>query len=185
MATEGNDEIDIDAEPDSGIKDSRYAVGEEREELLLRKPVDEYEKCTDLGESSQGKITNTYKGYIDFMPAELKDDNFDILLLYHEEDKLKAKKFQEHIERDCKVMVGGSRRNPVVKLEDDCVLPAAHHQRCSTPPVVLPNAICLLSLTTSSYTNTAISMVNAESRFITEYDTSPLDAIPRGMFLGP
>ncbi|GFR61319.1 hypothetical protein ElyMa_003554100 [Elysia marginata] len=32
---------------------------------------------------------------------------------------------------------------------------------------------------------TAISMVNAESRFVTEYDTSPLDAIPCGMFLGP
>ncbi|GFS09368.1 carbohydrate sulfotransferase 1-like [Elysia marginata] len=63
---------------------------------------------------------------------------------------------------------------------------AAHHQRCSTPPVVFPNAICLISLTASSpYTYMAISMVNAESRFVTEYDTSPLDAIPRGMFLGP
>ncbi|GFR72793.1 ester hydrolase C11orf54-like protein [Elysia marginata] len=61
-----------------------------------------------------------------------------------------------------------------------------HHQRCSTPPVVFTNAICLVSLTSSSpYTYTAISMVNAELRFVNEYDTSPLDAIPRGMFLGP
>ncbi|GFR81897.1 hypothetical protein ElyMa_004082400 [Elysia marginata] len=63
---------------------------------------------------------------------------------------------------------------------------AAHHQRCSTPPVVFPNAICLVSFTASSpYTNTTISMVNAESRLVTEYDTSPLDAIPRDMFLAP
>ncbi|GFS23331.1 hypothetical protein ElyMa_001637100 [Elysia marginata] len=52
-------------------------------------------------------------------------------------------------------------------------------------PVVFPNAICLVSFTASSpYTYTAISMVNAESKFVTEYDTSPLYAIPRGMFLG-
>ncbi|GFR62593.1 hypothetical protein ElyMa_001875800 [Elysia marginata] len=62
---------------------------------------------------------------------------------------------------------------------------APHHQRCSTPPVVFPNAICMVSFTSSSpYTYTAISMVNAESRFVTDYDTSPSDAIPRGIFLG-
>ncbi|GFS00386.1 hypothetical protein ElyMa_004553600 [Elysia marginata] len=62
----------------------------------------------------------------------------------------------------------------------------AHHQRCSTPLVVFPNAICLVSFTASSpYMYMAISMVNAELRFVTEYNTSPLDAIPRGMFLGP
>ncbi|GFR65661.1 hypothetical protein ElyMa_003665200 [Elysia marginata] len=60
-----------------------------------------------------------------------------------------------------------------------------HHQRCSNPPVVFPNAICLVSFTASPYTFTAISMVIAESRFVIEYDTSPLDAISRGMFLGP
>ncbi|GFR59646.1 hypothetical protein ElyMa_001800400 [Elysia marginata] len=59
---------------------------------------------------------------------------------------------------------------------------AVHHQIRSTPPVVLSNAICLVSFTASSpYTYMAISMVNAESRF----DTSPLDATPRGMFLDP
>ncbi|GFR90582.1 hypothetical protein ElyMa_002571300 [Elysia marginata] len=63
---------------------------------------------------------------------------------------------------------------------------SAHHQRCSTPPLVFLNVICLVSFTASSpYTYTAISMVNAESRFVTEYDTSPLDAISSGMFLGP
>ncbi|GFR60597.1 hypothetical protein ElyMa_003536200 [Elysia marginata] len=63
---------------------------------------------------------------------------------------------------------------------------AGHHQRCFTPTVVFPNAICLVSFTAfSPYTYTAISMINAESRFVTEYDTSPLDAIPRGIFLGP
>ncbi|GFR83852.1 endonuclease-reverse transcriptase [Elysia marginata] len=68
----------------------------------------------------------------------------------------------------------------------ELVSTAAPHQRCSTPPAVFPNAICLVSFTAfSPYTYTANSMVNAESRFVTEYDTSPLDAIPRGMFLGP
>ncbi|GFR70979.1 protein FAM92A1 [Elysia marginata] len=63
---------------------------------------------------------------------------------------------------------------------------AAHHQGCSTLPVVLPYAICLVSFTASSrYTYVAISMVNAESRLVTEYDISLLDAIPHGMFLGP
>ncbi|GFS26278.1 hypothetical protein ElyMa_007049400 [Elysia marginata] len=67
-----------------------------------------------------------------------------------------------------------------------CNSTAAHHQRCSTSRVVFLNAICLISFTASSpYTYTAISMVNAESRFVTEYDTSPLDAISSGMFLGP
>ncbi|GFR86686.1 hypothetical protein ElyMa_000726700 [Elysia marginata] len=71
--------------------------------------------------------------------------------------------------------------NPIIVRDS-----TPHHQRCSTPPVVFPNAICLVSFTASSpYTFTAISMVNAESRFITEYDTSPLDAISRSMFLGP
>ncbi|GFR92552.1 mannose-binding protein C [Elysia marginata] len=66
---------------------------------------------------------------------------------------------------------------------------AAHRrpiERCSAPPIVFSNAICLVSFTVSSpYTYTAISMVRAESRFVIEYDTSPLDAIPRGMLLGP
>ncbi|GFR90772.1 hypothetical protein ElyMa_002576100 [Elysia marginata] len=71
--------------------------------------------------------------------------------------------------------------NPIIVRDS-----TQHHQRCSNPPVVFPNAICLVSFTASSpYTFTAISMVNAESRFVTEYDTSPLDAISRGMFLGP
>ncbi|GFS09612.1 hypothetical protein ElyMa_006626400 [Elysia marginata] len=71
--------------------------------------------------------------------------------------------------------------NPIIVRDN-----TPHHQRCSTPPVVFPNAICLVSFTASSpNTYTAISMVNAESRFVTEYDTSPLDAIPRSMFLDP
>ncbi|GFS20486.1 ketosamine-3-kinase [Elysia marginata] len=37
----------------------------------------------------------------------------------------------------------------------------------------------------AEFVSKAISMVNAESRFVTEYDTSPLDAISSGMFLGP
>ncbi|GFS09677.1 hypothetical protein ElyMa_003042600 [Elysia marginata] len=45
---------------------------------------------------------------------------------------------------------------------------AAHRRpikRCSAPPIVFSNAICLVSFTASSpYTYTAISMVNAESR---------------------
>ncbi|GFR66759.1 hypothetical protein ElyMa_005567000 [Elysia marginata] len=71
--------------------------------------------------------------------------------------------------------------NPIIVRDS-----TPHHQRCSTPPVVFPNAICLVSFTASSpYTYMAISMVSAESRFDTEYDTLPLDAIPCAMFLGP
>ncbi|GFR65175.1 hypothetical protein ElyMa_003649600 [Elysia marginata] len=71
--------------------------------------------------------------------------------------------------------------NPIIVRDS-----TPHHQRCSTPPAVFPNAICLVSFTASSpYTYMAISMVNAESKFATEYDTSPLDAISRGMFRSP
>ncbi|GFR62540.1 hypothetical protein ElyMa_005459200 [Elysia marginata] len=71
--------------------------------------------------------------------------------------------------------------NPIIVRDS-----TPHHQRCSTPPVVFPNAICLVSFAAySPYTYTAISKVNAESRFVTEYDTSPLDAFPCRMFLGP
>ncbi|GFS17473.1 hypothetical protein ElyMa_004982800 [Elysia marginata] len=59
-------------------------------------------------------------------------------------------------------------------------------KRCSAPPVAFFNAICLVSFTAvSPYTYSAISMVNAESRFFIQYDTSAKDAIPCGMFLGP
>ncbi|GFS22098.1 hypothetical protein ElyMa_001609100 [Elysia marginata] len=81
----------------------------------------------------------------------------------------------------CPSIVENNWPNPIIVRDS-----TPHHQRCSTPPVVFPNAICLISFTASSpYTFTVISMVNAESRFVTEYDISPLDAISRGMFLGP
>ncbi|GFS09808.1 activating signal cointegrator 1 complex subunit 3 [Elysia marginata] len=67
-------------------------------------------------------------------------------------------------------------------------LPVQQHiiKDASTPSVVFPNAICLVSFTASSpYTYTAISMVNAESRFITEYDTSPLVCDPTRHVPGP
>ncbi|GFR95394.1 hypothetical protein ElyMa_002692600 [Elysia marginata] len=64
--------------------------------------------------------------------------------------------------------------NPIIVRDS-----TPHHQRFSTPPVVIPNAICLVSFTASSpYTFTVSSMVNAESRFVTEYDSAPTDAIP-------
>ncbi|GFR75157.1 hypothetical protein ElyMa_002180300 [Elysia marginata] len=46
-------------------------------------------------------------------------------------------------------------------------------ERGPAPPVVFSNTFYLVSFTASSpYTYTAISMVNAESRLVTEYETA-------------
>ncbi|GFR58410.1 hypothetical protein ElyMa_001767500 [Elysia marginata] len=104
MATGG---IEADAVRDDSDEISRYLSTQAKQSLNI---------VEDL-QSPQS--TDEYKEYIDYMPGNLREDNFDILLLYSKQDIREVKKFQRRIARDCFVTVGGLRHRPVVKLEDE------------------------------------------------------------------
>lgn len=63
-----------------------------------------------------------FKECIEFMPPELKYDNFEIILLYNKEDREQAIHFQRQVESYCTVKVAGVGHKPKVMLEEDFVL---------------------------------------------------------------
>ena len=66
-------------------------------------------------------MVKEYDQYLDLMPAHLKYGNFEILILYDEQDRQDVKEFQGLIKTKCFATVNGQRLYPVVKLEEECV----------------------------------------------------------------
>lgn len=62
-----------------------------------------------------------FKECIEFMPPQLKYNNFEIILLYNKEDHEQAIHFQRQVESYCTVTVAGVGYKPKVMLEEDFV----------------------------------------------------------------